>query len=191
MKLKDSMVYIRMAGDLERIQKAPSSGIVNEIGKALERLQRERIIPKEDMPWDSIRATYAKLRMTGPGSNRKLLKILWSDGDQRLRAYLVIVVRLWLISPAESVVESMASVVKAVFGTHTARGLSHESAASELIVRWNGPKPAQADWLIEAVLKKYPHLDNFVRASFSQQLEGKVIARHEAEICPRSFLKRY
>ena len=190
MKLKDCMFHIRMAGDLERIQKAPTSGIVSEVGKALERLQRERIIPKGDIPRDSIMATYLKLRMTEPGSNQKLLKTLWSDGDQRLSAYLAIVVRLWLLSPAESVVESMASAVKAVFGTQQARGLNHESAEHELIIRWNGPNVPHADWLIKAVLRKHPHLDNFVRASFSEQVQGRVIARHKRERCARSFIYR-
>ena len=99
-------------------------------------------------------AAYSKLRMTKPGSNQKLLKTLWSDGDQRLSAYLVIVVRLWLLSPAESVVESMASAVKVVFGIQQARGLSHESAENDLIIQWNGPNVPHADWLIKAVLKK-------------------------------------
>ena len=190
MKVKEDMAYIRMAGDLERISKAPSSGIVREVGKALERLQRDKIIPREVVPWDSIMATYSKLRMMEPGSNHQLLKRLWSAGDARLAPYLALVVRLWLLCPAESVVESMASTVKAVFGTQKTRGLSHRSAASELIIRWNGPDVPHSDGLLRYVQRRNPALNNFVRATFSQQLEGKVIARHKQEKNPRWFMYR-
>lgn len=84
----------------------------------------------------------------------------------------------------------MASTIKAVYGSSSNRVLDHKNAEKELIVRWNGPSVPQSDGLISDVLKKYPELDNFVRASLGQTLEGKVIARHKQEKCPRSYIYR-
>ena len=52
------------------------------------------------------------------------------------------------LSPPESVVESMGSVLKAVFGQH--RQLKHCNAAKELIARRSGPHPLHYDSLIKS-----------------------------------------
>ena len=73
---------------------------------------------------------------------QQLLKLLWNQREQKplLRAYIDLVKRLWLIYPAESVVESMSSILKEVFGTH--RNMKHENAAQELAI-WGA---SSADW---------------------------------------------
>ena len=188
MQLKEKMGQIRQAADLEELQKSSSSSSVKEVGKALRALQLASVISTAPIPWESICATLQELKGMHPGTNQRLFKDLCHRKDGRLAPYLDLVTRLWLISPAESVVESMASVVKSVFGVSSSRVLNHSNAAKELIVGWNGPSVPQADWVIATVLRKYPHLDNFVRATLSQQLEGKVISRYESQKCARSYI---
>ena len=90
------------------------------------------------------------------------------------------------LCPAESVVESMASTVKDMYGVH--RQLNHENAAKELIVRWNGPDPSHADFLTQTALKKGGF--NFTRSAVSivSALQGTVIARHKATKCARAHI---
>ena len=80
----------------------------------------------------------------------------------------------------------MGSVLKAVFRDN--RVLDHENAARELIIRWNGPDVAHADGLIERLLRRNPQLNNCVRATISQAVEGTVIARHLSTRHPRSLI---
>ena len=123
-----------------------------------------------------------------PADNRKLFKGLWemAKDDQSLSDYMAVVVRLWLIWPVESVVESMGSVLKDVF--KNSRVLDHDNAAKELIVRWNGPDVAHADGLVDQVLRRNPDMNNFVRASIAQAVKGTVISRHLSSRHPRSFI---
>ncbi|XP_043231410.1 uncharacterized protein LOC122386354 isoform X2 [Amphibalanus amphitrite] len=188
LQLKEKMVQVRQAADLERLQQSPTSSAITEVGRALSALQHASLIPTAPIPWESVAATFKELKSMQHGTNQKLFKELWLRDDHRLLPYLSVVARLWLLSPSESVVESMASVVKAVFGVSSSRVLDHGNAEKELIVRWNGPSVPQADGLIAAVVQKYPHLDNFVRSTLSQQVEGKVIARHKAHRCAKSHI---
>ena len=86
-------------------------------------------------------------------------------------------VHLWLISPTETVVESMASTIQEVFGAH--RQLDHSNAARELVIRWNGPEPCWADSLIGAVQRQANF--NFIRHKTGphQTVNGVVITRHK------------
>ena len=107
--------------------------------------------------------------------------MLWSRRDEipELSGYLTTCIRLWLISPPESIVESMCSVLGEVFGAH--RNLDHESAARELVIRWNGPEPSHADSVVaaaRAVLKK-----NFKTQKSSI---STVIAGRMARKCPKA-----
>ena len=124
--------------------------------------------------------------LAGDMDNPEMLRALWkmaADGQPELWPFLHLVVRLWLISPSESVVESMAGIVKVVFGPH--RRLLHENAAKELIIRWNGPELCSADGLVNRVQQKYRF--NFSRSSVSiaAATEGTVIARYKSQKCPR------
>ena len=82
----------------------------------------------------------------------------------------------------------MASVIKEVFGVH--RRLKHEAAATELIVRWNGPDMAHAKDLIEAVQQR--HRFNFCRGQIpiAGAVEGTVIARLKSKPCPTTSMYR-
>lgn len=186
-KLTDSMEDIKTVSDLGAIQASPTSGVVGSIVIAACRLHRAGIIPCE-LTHVTARAAYDSLKKLSPADNKKLFKSLWvvAKDDVALRAYMYVVGRLWLIWPVESVVESMGSVLKAVFRDN--RVLDHENAARELIIRWNGPDVAHADGLIERLLRRNPELNNCVRANISQAVEGTVIARHLSTRHPRSLI---
>lgn len=182
------MSDIRTAADLEQIRSAPSSGVAADISKAVSRLRAERLIPGA-VPGESIAAAYRALRKLDEGlTNQELYIKLRAMESEDLRAFLDLVARLWLTCPAESVVESMASAAKNVFGMN--RSLHHENAAKELTVRWNGPDVQHSDSLIESVIKRNPRLNNFVRASIRQAAEGTVIARYKAEKSSQTYLFR-
>ena len=92
-------------------------------------------------------------------------------------------IRLWLLSLPESFVESMTSVLGEVFGAY--RNLEHESAAEELIIRWNGPDPAHADSVVAAartVLRKKFRTE--VKGGRLKNVHGTVIAGRMARKCP-------
>ena len=150
------------------------------------RLHRAGIIPCE-MSHMSARAGFDSLKQLPSKDNKRLFKALWerSEGDASLGAFMTVVVRLWLIWPVESVVESMASAMKAIFKDN--RVLDHTNAAMELMIRWNGPDVAHADGLIEQVLRRNPELNNFVRAHIDHSVEGTVISRHTSSRHPRSY----
>ena len=95
-----------------------------------------------------------------------------------LRAELV--TQLWLVTPAESIVESMARVAKDVFDTH--RRLGHRKAAKELTTRWNCPGLTAADSLIRAVNSKNKFNFKRTRSSLAAAFEGTVIARHRPKV---------
>lgn len=53
-----------------------------------------------------------------------------------IHANILFCFRVWLLYPCESIVESMGSVLKNIFGEH--RNLAPENAEKELIIAWNG-----------------------------------------------------
>ena len=178
-----AMEDIRCVGDLEAIRASQSPVQVWLMVDAIKRLIGSQLIPASaDVPHSSLREAFDVLHSEpyARGDNRKLLKLLWQEAKVKpaIKSYINLVIRLWLIAPAESVVESMGSVLKEVFGTH--RQLKHENAAKELVVRWNGPDVCHAGSLLRAVQDK-KHF-NFVRRSVNakQALEGTVISRHKA-----------
>ena len=147
-----------------------SSGVLRDVQVALLRLQGRRHIPATVTTNVCIKAAYNVIKTTKEGmSNQELLKELWATSWTRpqLQNYLDTVTRLWVITPAESVVESMARVTKEVFGLH--RWLKHEAAATELMVRWNGPDATNANDPLDYVQQR--HRFNFRRS----QLKTSVV----------------
>lgn len=183
-QLAQCMEDIQMVADLERLRSAQFSSVIVDVERATVRLERRKIIPVS-VPIASVRAAYDVLQAPACAdkNNQQLLQQLFlaRQNTPLIQAYLDVTVRLWLISPAESVVESMASVVKEVFGMH--RNLDHEHAAQELVIRWNGPDMCVADPLIKMVVSatKVHHIR--YRNDVSG---GTVIARHLSRVCARS-----
>lgn len=179
-KLLEVMPDIRAIADLQALRRSPTSGILKDVDAAQRRLLARRIIPECVAP-GSLRVAYEAIKATEDGlSNPRLYQELWKAAAQKpeLKPFVALVTRLWLCSPTESVVESMASVAKEVFGAH--RQLSHENAAKELVVRWNGPDTCSADWLVTEVQRRHKY--NFTRSATSimAAVEGTVIARHRS-----------
>lgn len=185
-KLVDAMEDVRTVADLQELRRSRSSGVLRSVDVAIRRLVARHIIP-EGVPPATLKLAYDTIHATNEGlTNQELFKELCNATKSKpeLQAYTALVTRLWLISPAESVVESMASIVKEVFGVH--RQLLHENAAKELIVRWNGPDMCSADGFIREVQRR--HKFNFMRSSLTiaATAEGTVIARHKTKRCPRA-----
>ena len=177
---------IRTIADLRELRRSPSSGILKEVDTAQRRLLARRIIPECITP-ASLRVGYQAIKATEEDlPNARLYQELWKATKEmpELKPYFHLVTRLWLCSPSESVVESMASVAKEVFGLH--RRLKHESAAKELMVRWNGPELCSAEWLLGEVQRRFGF--NFTRSgtSIAGAVEGTVIARQKSTRCPRA-----
>ena len=65
-------------------------------------------------------------------TSQGLLKLMWGLRDDKplLRLFIDVVKRLWLIVPVESIVESISSILKEVFGTHRIRDPSVTSLKS-------------------------------------------------------------
>ena len=186
-----AMADIRCVADLEGIRSTRSPIQVCLMADAIKRLVGVKLIPATtEVSQNGLREAYDALHAEryATGDNRALLKEMWQDAKQKpsLKPFLELVIRLWLIAPAESVVESMGSVLKEVFGTH--RQLKHENASKELVVRWNGPDLCSAGPLVKAVQDKYRF--NFVRRSINvkQAFEGTVISRHKANRSHRACL---
>ena len=132
-KLVDAMEDVRTVADLQELRRSRSSGVLRSVDVAIRRLMARHIIP-EGVPPATLKLAYDTIHETNEGlTNQELFKELCNAAKSKpeLQAYTALVTRLWLISPAESVVESMASIVKEVFGVH--RQLLHENAAKELI----------------------------------------------------------
>ena len=111
----------------------------------------------------------------GMKTNQEPLKHLLLRQAAVTKPYLDLVIRMWLISPPESVVESMVSAVKEVFGMH--RQLTHANAAMEPAIRWNGPDLCSADQLIGAVVARL-QLGRTTNSGSSALLAGEVLRRH-------------
>ena len=176
----EAMPDIREVADIQRL----SSGQVSasRVVEASRRLVVRGLIPASAEV--SLRSAETTIRVVGGADrndNKELLKMLWSRRAEmpELAGYLETCIRLWLISPPESIVESMCSVLGEVFGAH--RNLDHESAARELVIRWNGPEPSHADSVVtaaRAVMRK--------RFKTQKNTIGSVIASRMARKCPRA-----
>ena len=182
-KLNALMADVRVAGDLKGMQRLHEDCLAG-VKRSMDRLIQERFAPRSSaVDLGSIRASWQFLnKQSTELSNQALLKLLAGEAKvwHELRPYYNFVVRMWLLSPPESVVESMGSVAENVFGTH--RQLDHRNAAMELQVRWNGPTVFQADGLVQSVQAKYQH--RFGRAlDIKTNLEGTVIRKHLALGC--------
>ena len=181
-KLNKHLDDVRLLGHLLQLRSARFVYVTVDMAKASERLQRSGLIPCS-VSMQSIRATFDELhseRCRKFSTNQELLKHLMLTDVAATKPYVDLVVRLWLLSPTESVVESMASAVKEVFGMH--RNLAHHNAAKELVIRWNGPELCSADELVGAVVAK-------MRTSHAPRglLAGKVLRRHMGKVCARSL----
>ena len=190
--LMDLMPDIRCVADLDRLRSAKAPSPVQLIMKAMTRLESRRIIPPSARaPERSVSAACAILHeeACARGGDQHLLKVLWQrqKAVPELQPFVALVIRLWLISPPESVVESMGSVIQ-VFGAH--RQLDRANAAKELLIRWNGPELSQADPLIKAVQRRCGL--NFQKRSggITGAFEGTVISRHRGMECARSHVYR-
>ena len=187
--LMEVMPHIRNVADLERIRSAKTPDIIQHIMEPQERLESRRIVPRSSHAAESsvqVAVDTLQSEMCKRGGNQDLLKLLWNKQDNvpDLRPFIQLVIRLWLISPPESVVESMGSVIQEVFGAH--RQLDHSNAAKELLIRWNGPELCRSDALVKAVQRKCGF--NFLKRSggVTGAIEGTVITRHRRVKCPRS-----
>ena len=180
-RVTDSMIDIRSVADLQCIRDN-TYGTVDAALGAIHRLVARGLVPKScSVSRETVLAAHTLLQEPHRTAkcNQQLLKLLYENcgSDGKLRSYVDLVVRLWLISPTETVVESMASAIQEVFGVH--RQLDHSNAARELVIRWNGPEPCRADGLIGAV-QRWANF-NFIRHKTGphETVNGVVITRHK------------
>ena len=163
-ELQRHMGHIKMVGNLSQTAASsmPQHTQVSALKQASETLASAKLVPRTSVPpeWAVIEAV-SFLRAQKGSSSQALLRAMWNAAKENaaLRPYVDFVIRLWLLLPAESVVESMGSVLKEVFSTK--RQLRHDNAAKELLVRWNGPPVARAGGLVREVQTTYRH--QFVR----------------------------
>ena len=139
MAVERSMPDIRMVADLHQLaaSSVPVPVSARLVREAAERLAAGELVRRSTVPSEmDIRAALSLLRQYPSSTSQQVWKLL-AGRDHRqnlhLKAFADFVTRLWLLSPPESVVESMASVIGEVFGEH--RQLSHSNAAQELVVR--------------------------------------------------------
>ncbi|XP_043200760.1 uncharacterized protein LOC122371027 [Amphibalanus amphitrite] len=183
--LGQSMADLRAVADLHQLagSTVPVPVAARLYREAGERLVRRKLIPVDTVPTEGeIRSVLPLLRRHREETNQQLWKMLNRHADDHsARALTNLVTRIWLLSPPESVVESMGSVIAEVFGEH--RQLEHGNAAKELIVRWNGPSLCRADRLLSRVHRHLSRDDSFrcVRrtTTIGQSFHGTVITRHK------------
>ena len=143
---------IRNAGDLVQLRRTPHEDNLRLVKDSVDKLIAMNMVPRSaavGMP--SVRAAWEYIRKQEERlGNKELLALLSEEVKAQPIAapFYDFVVRCWLISPPESVVESMASTAQNVFDTH--RQLQHANAAHELQIRWNGPSVFSADGVLEA-----------------------------------------
>lgn len=189
-QLHVSMGDIRNAGDLQRLQRLGHVDCLNSIKASIDRLVQVKLAPKSaavDMA--SLSAAWDFLRLQPGGlSNQDLMSMLAKQAEEQaaLRPFYRFACRMWLISPPESVVESMGSVIDDVFGCH--RQLDHANADMELQVRWNGPSAFNAGPIIDAVQARRGF--RFRRAGdIGVSVQSLVVRRH-LDKCKRSSIFR-
>ena len=189
-----SMPGLKKLGDLRSVRQSHSACLSSLLGHIRE-LERSKLIPKsaaDQCTLDSIQAARVVMldlpakSNSQEYSNQELYGALWRQAvdTPALRGYLDLVTRIWLLSPPESVVESMGSVISDIFGEH--RQLSHLSAEEELQIRWNGPSPHHAEPLISAHQKAFPR--NF-QTSRGPLFESTVLKRFAREKAYRTMFK--
>ena len=181
--LSNNIHLLRKVGDLCQLRAVQHAECLMHVRNAAEELESLGIIPKSALAYDAVREMPDEL------SNAELFRRLSKVAEQNgaVRSYSNLVSRVWLLAAPESVVESMGNVVQDVFGHH--RQLSHENAARELFIRWNGPDVTASDPLLDRVQAKFGN--KFVRTderSIAASLQGTVLRRHQAKRCPRAFL---
>lgn len=184
---------LRAVGDLLQLRKVVHPQCLMNVVEAGRTLAKVGIVPASAVPSSSaVRSAYDCVRsVPGEVTNAYLYRVMYERArtDAVLRPYLEMVTRIWLLSAPESVVESMASVVKDVFGEH--RQPEHPNAAMELAIRWNGPEMVCADAVVKAVQKNYQ--TNFVRTgqpTINRSMHGTVLTRHYGQQCPRELAFR-
>ena len=182
---------MRKVGDLSELRSAAHEDCLLYVRSNINDLVQAKLIPASAVPpRSSIRAAWAFARnLPEDMSNIEMCRRLFKESETNagLAPYSDLVSRIWLLSSPESVVESMASVIKDIFGEH--RQLTHQNAALELFVRWNGPSVASADELLAQVQAK--HNNNFVRScqrSIASSFQGTVVSRIQAEKCHRAVV---
>ena len=125
--LLKQMANIRSVADLVHLRnsKRTLQELVSEVLANMQYLARSGLIPRSCVTSESsvleAVTVLRSLACEGPETSQGLLKALWRLREDKplLRAYIDVVKRLWLLFPVESVVESMSSILKEVFGTHT------------------------------------------------------------------------
>ena len=182
--ISDNMVDIRCVADLKQlaVSSTPAPVLARLVREAGQRLATRKLVPLSSvLAEDQIEAGIALVRPHRTSSNQELWKVLVSNQQEgKSKTFSDFVTRLWLLSPQESVVESMASMIGEVLGEH--RQLNHENAAEELAIRWNGPSLCRADHLISSVRRRLSASNTFRctrRTPISQAFEGTVISRHK------------
>ena len=194
--VEKNMLHIRQVADLHQLAASDVPVAVSAclVRSAANRLAEGKLVPPSAVPSEmDIRAGLTLLRDHRTSTSQELWKLLVRPDNRQnlhIKAFADFVTRLWLLTPPESVVESMASVIGDVFGDH--RQLDHCNAAQELVVRWNGPSVCRADRLLKRVQRGMAGKDTFrcVRrtASIGQAWEGTVISRHKKASDPKACL---
>ena len=186
--LNSHSYQLRKVADLLELRKVEHPQCLMGVVEAGRELAKVGIVPASAVPSGAaVRAAYDYVRsVPGEVTNECLYRMMHkrAQTDLVLRPYLEVVARIWLMSAPESVVESMASVVKDVFGEH--RQLQHKNAAIELAVRWNGPEVVCADGLVKTVQNTFH--TKFVRTgqqTMERSLYGTVLSRHYAKKCAK------
>ena len=131
--LNMSMPGMKNLGDLKGLLRNHSACLPSMLGHVRE-MERSKLIPKSAADQCSLgsiqaaRTAMLDLPAKSNGqeySNQELYGALWRQAADTpvLRGYIGLVTRIWLLSPPESVVESMGSVISDIFGEH--RQLKH------------------------------------------------------------------
>ena len=144
-----AMDDVSMVGKLSSVRGLKHQSSLTMVRSAVERLRHQKLIPESaDAPGKSLVAAWRYLReLPDDCSDKKMYNELVKESrvNPELRPYVDLVTRVWLLAPSESIVESMGSVIEDIYGDH--RQLSHENAARELAICWNGPAVNKADGL--------------------------------------------
>ncbi|XP_043241439.1 uncharacterized protein LOC122391496 [Amphibalanus amphitrite] len=191
-KLQWAVSDAKIIADLKSLQQVRNVDCLKSVRRSVENLVSQRMVPvSAAVDEEDIMTVYRFLTGQPAGaSNQQLLQALLKEAtDSRtFERYAHLVIRLWLLSPPESVVESMASVVGDIYGVH--RQLDHRNAERELMIRWNGPDVHHSGDLVEAVQCRYNN--SFVRGSVDARtaIEGTVVRRHKSTTCRRTTVFR-
>ena len=186
--LNASMEQMRLIGDPRALRDLKHESSLALVETAAESLVARKLIPHSaKVSRTDILAAWRFLSRHPDADSKDLYKLLAkeAENDEQLAPYLALVTRAWLIGPVESVVESMASVLGDVYGTH--RQLEHDSGEDELIIRWNGPELSQASSLLE-FLQQREHFKFKRRGNPKvwESLPGKVMRRLARRVCARA-----